>query len=111
MAIIDKQIANLETVFSKQGFRILRAAIDESKRRKQNRVAVEHVLFALAKEEPYLFRVTLSDIGHNPQVVRDSIEKRLTNDVLYEADEVSIGADASDLFGRAIQEARLHDRE
>ena len=41
--------------FGESGQRVLQNALNESRRRDQNYIAVEHILSGLAKEEPDLF--------------------------------------------------------
>ena len=41
--------------FSESGQRILENALDESKRRDQNYISIEHILHAIAQEEDELF--------------------------------------------------------
>ena len=41
--------------FSDSGRRVLESALDESKKRDQNYVAIEHILHAVANEEDELF--------------------------------------------------------
>ncbi len=48
--------------FSDSGRRILESALEESRRRDQNFVAVEHILYALANEEADLFNGTMRDL-------------------------------------------------
>src|SRR5438132_1456264 len=45
--------------FGESGQRVLSYALGESQRRDQNYIAVEHIISALAKEEPDLFNSTM----------------------------------------------------
>src|SRR5437868_15099883 len=63
--------------FSDSGQRILENALNESRRRDQNYVAVEHILKALTDEEAELFNATMRDLAVDPHSVRLMIEKRL----------------------------------
>ena len=65
--------------FSESGKRVLENALGESRRREQNFVSIEHILFALAEEENELFNATMRDLTIDPRSVRLSIEKRLEN--------------------------------
>ena len=63
--------------FSESGQRVLETALDASKRRDQNYVAIEHVLHALASEEDELFTSTMRDLAVDPRSVKLLIEKRM----------------------------------
>src|SRR6266513_2296595 len=45
--------------FSESGQRIFQNALNESRRRDQNYISVEHIVSALSKEEPDLFNSTM----------------------------------------------------
>jgi len=56
--------------FSESGRRILEVALDESKRRDQNYVSIEHILHAIANEETELFNATMRDLAVDPRSVK-----------------------------------------
>jgi len=62
--------------FSDSGRRVLETALDESRRRDQNYVSIEHILHAVAREEDDLFTSTMRDLAVDPRSVRLLIEKR-----------------------------------
>ena len=63
--------------FGDSGQRILEHALNESRRRDQNFVSVEHILQALTVEEPDMFNSAMRDLSLDPVVVKMAIEKRL----------------------------------
>lgn len=63
--------------FSDSGRRVLETALDESRRRDQNYVSIEHILHAVAREEEDLFTSTMRDLAVDPRSVKLLIEKRL----------------------------------
>ena len=65
--------------FSESGRKVLESALDESKKRDQNYVAIEHILHAVAKEEDDLFTSTMRDLAVDPRSVKLLIEKRMAN--------------------------------
>ncbi len=65
--------------FAESGQRVLEHAIQESRRRDQNYIAVEHILNALSVEEADLFNSTMRDLALDPRSVKVLIEKRLEN--------------------------------
>src|ERR671912_611079 len=65
--------------FAESGQRVLEHAVQESRRRDQNYIAVEHILNGLAAEEGELFNQTMRDLTLDPRSVKVMIEKRLEN--------------------------------
>ena len=65
--------------FAESGQRVLEHAVQESRRRDQNYIAVEHILNAIAVEEGELFNSTMRDLSLDPRSVKVMIEKRLEN--------------------------------
>src|SRR4026208_363204 len=65
--------------FGDSGQRILEHALNESRRRDQNFVSVEHILQALTVEEPDMFNSAMRELSLDPIVVKMAIEKRLTS--------------------------------
>src|ERR671914_215280 len=98
--------------FGDSGQRILEHALDESRRRDQNFVSVEHILQALTMEEPDLFNSAMRELSLDPVVVKMAIEKRLTNSRQQHVEKgFRIGPDTTDLFKRAMERARTQGRK
>jgi ATP-dependent Clp protease ATP-binding subunit ClpA len=97
--------------FSDSGQRILEHALNESRRRDQNYVAVEHILKALADEEADLFNSTMRDLAVDPRSVRTQIEKRLEMSRQHVGKGFRIAPDTTDLFKRAMERARAQGRK
>jgi ATP-dependent Clp protease ATP-binding subunit ClpC len=97
--------------FSDSGQRILEGALNESRRREQNYVAVEHILKALADEEADLFNATMRDLAVDPHSVRGMIEKRLETSRQHVGKGFRIAPDTTDLFKRAMERARAQGRK
>src|SRR6266536_873262 len=97
--------------FGESGQRVLENALGESKRRDQNYIAVEHIISALAKEEPDLFNSTMRGLAIDPDLVTSTIDKRLDNARQHVGKGFRIAADTTDLFKRAMERARSHGRK
>ncbi|HEV7376738.1 MAG TPA: ATP-dependent Clp protease ATP-binding subunit [Pyrinomonadaceae bacterium] len=97
--------------FSDSGQRILDGALNESRRRDQNYVAVEHILKALTDEEADLFNATMRDLSVDPHLVRGMIEKRLEMSRQHVGKGFRIAPDTTDLFKRAMERARAQGRK
>lgn len=96
--------------FSESGKRILENALNESRRREQNFVSIEHILYALAEEENELFNETMRDLSVDPRSVRLSVEKRLENSRQHLGKGFRIAPETTELFKRAMDRARSQGR-
>ncbi len=96
--------------FSESGRRVLESALDESKRRDQNYVAIEHILHAVAKEEDELFTSTMRDLAVDPRSVKLLIEKRMANGRQHTGKGYRIAPETTELFKRAMDRARSQGR-
>src|SRR4029450_8319942 len=98
--------------FGDSGQRILEYALNESRKRDQNFVSVEHILQALTIEEPDMFNSAMRELSLDPVVVKMAIEKRLSNSRQQHVGKgFRIGSDTTDLFKRAMERARLRGAE
>jgi ATP-dependent Clp protease ATP-binding subunit ClpA len=97
--------------FGDSGQRILEHALNESRRRDQNYVSIEHILNALADEEPDLFNSTMRDLSVDPRSVKLAIEKRLEMSRQHVGKGFKIAPDTTDLFKRAMERARAQGRK
>ena len=64
--------------FSDSGQRVMKRAVDESRRRDHNQIAPEHVFVALAELERNFFNELMQSLNVDPQAVASSLESRLT---------------------------------
>jgi len=98
--------------FGDSGQRILEHALNESRRRDQNFVSVEHILQALTVEEPDMFNSAMRELSLDPIVVKMAIEKRLGSSRQQHVGKgFRIGPDTTDLFKRAMERARTQGRK
>src|SRR6266481_2359990 len=89
--------------FGDSGQRILEHALNESRKRDQNFVSVEHILQALTMEEPDMFNSAMRDLSLDPIVVKMAIEKRLGSSRQQHVGKgFRIGPDTTDLFKRTM---------
>ena len=96
--------------FSESGRKVLESALDESKKRDQNYVAIEHILHAVAKEEDDLFTSTMRDLAVDPRSVKLLIEKRMANGRQHNGKGYRIAPETTELFKRAMDRARSQGR-
>ena len=97
--------------FADSGQRILEHALNESRRRDQNYVSIEHILEALATEEADLFNATMRDLSLDPRMVKMMIDKRLETSRQHVGKGFKIAPDTTDLFKRAMERARAQGRK
>jgi len=97
--------------FSDTGRRILESALEESRRRDQNFVAVEHILYALANEEGDLFNGTMRDLSVDPRSVKLMIERRVENSRQHIGKGFRIAPETTELFKRSMDRARAQGRK
>src|SRR6478672_9098448 len=96
--------------FSESGQRILETALDESKKRDQNYVSIEHILHAIAFEEDELFSATMRDLSVDPRSVKLLIEKRMEDGRQHSGKGFRIAPETTELFKRAMDRARSQGR-
>src|SRR3954470_6625538 len=97
--------------FGDSGQRILEHALNESQRRDQNYVSIEHILHGFATQEADLFNQTMRDLYVDPRMVKMSIEKRLDSGRQHVGKGFRIAPDTTDLFKRAMERARARGRK
>ena len=98
--------------FAESGQRVFEHAVQESRRRDQNYIAVEHILNALANEEADLFNSTMRDLSLDPRSVKVLIEKRLENARYQNVNKgIRIAPETIELFKRAMERARAQGRK
>jgi ATP-dependent Clp protease ATP-binding subunit ClpC len=96
--------------FSDSGKRILETAMNESRRRDQNYIAVEHILHALTLEEPELFNEVMRDLSIDPRTVKLQLEKRLEHSRSHTGRGFRIAPETTELFKRSMERARSQGR-
>jgi ATP-dependent Clp protease ATP-binding subunit ClpA len=96
--------------FGDSGRKVLEHAMNESRRRDQNYIAIEHILEAIASEESELFNATMRDLQIDPRSVRTLIEKKLDNGPQHLGKGFRIAPETTDLFKQAMDRARSQGR-
>src|SRR3982751_4592881 len=109
-AMID--LGTYKDRFAESGQRVLEHAVQESRHRDQNYIAVEHILNGLAVEEAELFNSTMRDLSLDPRSVKVMIEKRLENARYQNVNKgIRIAPETIELFKRAMERARAQGRK
>jgi ATP-dependent Clp protease ATP-binding subunit ClpA len=98
--------------FAESGQRIFEFAMQESKRRDQNYIAVEHILHAFITEEAELFNSAMRDLSLDPFHIKMQIERRLENNRFQHVGKgLRIAPETIDLFKRAMERSRAQGRK
>ena len=98
--------------FAESGQRVLEHAVQESRQRDQNYIAVEYILNALASEEADIFNATIRDLSLDPRMVKAQIERRLENiRFQHVGKSLRIAPETTELFKRAMERARGQGRK
>jgi ATP-dependent Clp protease ATP-binding subunit ClpA len=86
--------------------------MQESKRRDQNYIAVEHILHAFISEEAELFNSAIRDLSLDPFHIKMQIERRLDNNRFQHVGKgLRIAPETIDLFKRAMERSRAQGRK
>ncbi len=96
--------------FSESGKRILESALNETRRRNQNCVSPEHILFALIENEPELFNSEMQSLSADPNTIRLEVEKLLEHSYQYEGRGFRIAPKTTDTFKYSMDRARSRGR-
>ncbi|HZG52463.1 MAG TPA: ATP-dependent Clp protease ATP-binding subunit [Pyrinomonadaceae bacterium] len=98
--------------FAESGQRVFEYAMQESKRRDQNYIAVEHILHAFISEEAELFNSAIRDLSLDPFHIKMQIERRLDNNRFQHVGKgLRIAPETIDLFKRAMERSRAQGRK
>ncbi len=96
--------------FSESGRRVLQNAMDESRKREQNYIGIEHILFALVGEEIEFFNTMMRELNVDARSVKVLMEKRLENARSHVGKGFRIAPETTELFKRSMDRARAQGR-
>jgi ATP-dependent Clp protease ATP-binding subunit ClpA len=109
-------MSTLETYrdrFAESGWEIFERAIDETRRREQNYLGVEHIIYALAETKAELFSSLLRSLSDNPDALKmllELIEESVRNAPRYKGQGVRLSAETIDLFKYTLDLVRSNLR-
>lgn len=104
-------LGNYKDYFSEKVGEILNIAIEESKKRQQAHLGVEHLLLAFSQAEDTFFREVMFDLGLDPQVVLEQVEQYLTSSVEYLGVGMRVTTDTKNILRLAWKEAQHSGRK
>ncbi|HKQ99317.1 MAG TPA: Clp protease N-terminal domain-containing protein [Pyrinomonadaceae bacterium] len=109
-------MATLETYrqrFAESGWQIFELAHEEAKRRGQNYLGVEHVLYALAQVNAEIFSSLLRSLANNPDALSmllKLIEESVAAAPIHEGEGVRLAPEAIELFKLTLRRVRFNGR-
>jgi ATP-dependent Clp protease ATP-binding subunit ClpA len=103
-------LGSYKTKFSESGQRVLETALEESRRRGQNYVGNEHIVWALARVESETFNGISRELSLDPVVIKLALERRLDAGRKHTGSGFRITPDATEIFKGAMERARAQGR-
>lgn len=99
--------------FAESGWEVFEGAIEESRRRGQNLVGVEHVLHSLMQRKTELFNSMLGTLCNNqdaPSMLSGLVEERVRNAPAHTGQGVRLAAEVIELFKGTLELVRSNGR-
>jgi ATP-dependent Clp protease ATP-binding subunit ClpC len=97
--------------FSESGQKVVHRALEESRKREHNFLAVEHIFSALGEIESQLLNDAIEAVGVEPPAVHQLLEVELKKDRQYVGKKVHVAETTRELFKRALNRARQSGRQ
>jgi transcription antitermination factor NusG len=110
-------MASLQTYrekFAESGWQIFERSVEETRRRKQNYLGVEHLLCALAQVKAELFSSMLLSLSDNPDAIMmllELIEERVRAAPKHEGQGVRLANETIKLFKQTLKIVRSNGRQ
>ena len=104
-------LGNYKDYFSEKVGEILNQAVEESKKRQHGNLGVEHLFVAFSRVEDTFFKGVMSELGLNPQVVLEHVERSLASSVEYLGVGMRVTSDTKNILRLAWKEAQHFGRK
>ena len=104
-------LGNYKDYFSEKVGEILNQAVEESKKRQHGNLGVEHLFVAFSRVEDTFFKEVMSELGLNPQVVLEHVERSLASSVEYLGVGMRVTSDTKNILRLAWKEAQHFGRK
>lgn len=99
--------------FAESGWQIFERAVEETRRRGQNHLGVEYILYALAEVKAEIFSSLLRSLSDSPDasaMLLTLVEERVHDAPKHEGQAIRLAAEAIDLFKRTLKTVRSNGR-
>jgi ATP-dependent Clp protease ATP-binding subunit ClpA len=109
-------MASVETYrdrFAESGWQIFERAVEETRRREQNYLGVEHILYALVQVKAEHFTSLLRSVSDNTDAIAmllELIEERVANAPKHEGPGIRLATETIGLFKRTLARVRFNGR-
>src|SRR5947209_17854378 len=110
-------MASLETYkerFAESCWEIFERAVEETLRRHQKQLGVEHFLYALVQVKAEYFLSLLRSLSDNSQAItmlEELIEERVKDALKYEGEGIRLSTETINLFKRTLSRIRSQNRQ
>jgi len=109
--IVEPIPLSFEDRFSETGKRVLRRAIEESRRREHNLLLLVHIFVAIKEEENELFTKGMQAVNADPKDVSEQLEQELAKIQQHVGRRIRIDDSTRELFNRSLRHARKQGRQ
>lgn len=97
--------------FSESGQRVMKRAIEESRRRDHNFISPEHIFVAISEVERPLFNEVMQSLNLDPQAVINEVDMRLAAPKQYTGKRVKLSEATRELLTMGLRKARQSGRQ
>ncbi|MCK5420547.1 MAG: hypothetical protein KAJ08_00185, partial [Deltaproteobacteria bacterium] len=104
-------LGNYKDYFSEKVGEILNQAVEESKKMQHGNLGVEHLFIAFSRVEDTFFKEVMSELGLDPQVVLEHVERSLASSVEYLGVGMRVTSDTKNILRLAWKEAQHFGRK
>jgi ATP-dependent Clp protease ATP-binding subunit ClpC len=92
--------------FSETGQRVMKRAIEESRRREHNFIAPEHIFASILEVERPLFNEVMQSLNVDPQAVVNELETKLAVQKQYTGKRIKLAESTRELLTASLRRAR-----
>lgn len=97
--------------FSETGQKVMKRAIEESRRRDHNFIAPEHIFVAIAEIERTFFNEVMQSLNIDPQAVVNEVDSMLSFPKQYNTKRVKLSEETRELLTAGLKRARQAGRQ
>ncbi|OGL46890.1 MAG: hypothetical protein A2149_07630 [Candidatus Schekmanbacteria bacterium RBG_16_38_11] len=105
------ELENLRGMLSESGQKALSLAIEESQKRGQNYLGIEHLFLALTEVEKSLFFDVMAELHLNPSIIIHALNQHLNIAKLYSGEEMKVLPATKNIFRQAWDDAQSSGRK
>ncbi|MCS6884446.1 MAG: ATP-dependent Clp protease ATP-binding subunit [Acidobacteriota bacterium] len=97
--------------FSESGQRVMRRAIEESRKRDHNFISPEHIFVAISEVEKAFFNEVMQSLNLDPQAILKEIEMKLSVPKQYTGKRIKLSEATRELLTQGLRKARQAGRQ